>query len=216
MKRLCTYSAAAAVLAFGLCVANAAQAVVVTFTTLESGEDLGTTQLATLEAVQSGNDVQFTFTNTLAAHSGSKLTLLLLGYNGTASDLQNIGITDTGGIAHNTFDVGIKTNPSLQKKPITDASNDFDISIGFPTSAASAMNPGESSEFTLTNALLSNMFLGTPRNPFAQIHMQALNDGGSTKYSASVVPLPAALPLLLSAFGGLGFFGWRRRAGKIA
>ncbi len=30
------------------------------------------------------------------------------------------------------------------------------------------------------------------------------------------VPLPAALPLLLSAFGGLGFFGWRRRAVKTA
>lgn len=34
--------------------------------------------------------------------------------------------------------------------------------------------------------------------------------------STSAVPVPAALPLLVTAFGGLGFLGWRRRRSAAA
>lgn len=212
MKNYLRAAAVAAAFVLPLAVSQAAHAVIVSFTTHESGENLGTTQLATLEAMQMGNDVQFTFTNTLASHAGSKLTQLLLGYNGTASELQNIGFMPVSGVASNDFKVGIKTNPSLSKKPINNAGNDFDIDIGFPTSDAAAMNPGEFSTFKLTNALLGNFFLNSGRDPFAQLHMQALNNGESTKYSATVIPVPASLPLLLAALAGLAFIRQRRKA----
>jgi hypothetical protein len=31
-----------------------------------------------------------------------------------------------------------------------------------------------------------------------------------------VTPVPAALPLFISALGGLGYFGWRRNRGRAA
>lgn len=39
--------------------------------------------------------------------------------------------------------------------------------------------------------------------------IQSLPDGGSAQ--ALVTPVPAALPLFITALAGLGFFGWRRR-----
>lgn len=33
--------------------------------------------------------------------------------------------------------------------------------------------------------------------------------------TVNTVPIPAALPLFLSALGGLGFFGWRRKLGRV-
>jgi len=38
-----------------------------------------------------------------------------------------------------------------------------------------------------------------------------VNPGGLAFVPTSVVPLPAALPLFLSALAGLGLMGWRRR-----
>jgi hypothetical protein len=35
-------------------------------------------------------------------------------------------------------------------------------------------------------------------------------------YSVTATPIPAALPLLVSALGGLGFVGWRRKQGAVA
>jgi len=32
----------------------------------------------------------------------------------------------------------------------------------------------------------------------------------------ATTPIPAALPLFLSALGGLGYFGWRRRKSAAA
>jgi len=50
-----------------------------------------------------------------------------------------------------------------------------------------------------------------------------VTDLGSVNFSINLAPapvattpIPAALPLFLSALGGLGFFGWRRRPGKPA
>jgi hypothetical protein len=41
--------------------------------------------------------------------------------------------------------------------------------------------------------------------------IEAIGGFGTYSGSASVVPIPAALPLFLSALGALGFVGWRRR-----
>ena len=56
----------------------------------------------------------------------------------------------------------------------------------------------------------ANFSLNIGGNIATAIHSMT---GGSGSYSgsASVVPIPAALPLFISALGMLGFFGWRRR-----
>ncbi|GAB2176014.1 hypothetical protein [Dongia sp. agr-C8] len=39
---------------------------------------------------------------------------------------------------------------------------------------------------------------------------------GSLNVAVATTPIPAALPLLISALGGLGFVGWRRRSAETA
>ena len=55
--------------------------------------------------------------------------------------------------------------------------------------------------------------LPTPCIERARDHARRIMAGGSmpARDAVSVVPLPAALPLFLSALAGLDFVGWRRR-----
>jgi hypothetical protein len=77
--------------------------------------------------------------------------------------------------------------------------------VGFPTSvlAAAAFNscvPGSCSFFSTFNI---------PTTGFS--FLSGTLNFGSLNVSVATTPIPAALPLLVSALGGLGFVGWRRR-----
>jgi hypothetical protein len=63
-------------------------------------------------------------------------------------------------------------------------------------------------------ALIRNLFAGNTFD-FSAFAGEGAGLSHITEYGtvSGVIPLPAALPLFLTAFGGLAFFGWRRRSG---
>jgi hypothetical protein len=74
---------------------------------------------------------------------------------------------------------------------------------GFPTSvlAAAAVNSCPPGSCTFGGSFI------IPTSGFASLN-GTLNFGS---FTVATTPIPAALPLLASALGGLGFVGWRRR-----
>lgn len=196
-----------------LLTAGTAQAatVSVSFSTFFTGEDLGAVELATLEATQLGGDVEIVFTNTAFAHANSFETQLYLGYGGPADS--SVGLTNVSGVATDSF----QTNAGS----FVNADATFDILVAWGTSnkggGISRLEPGESSTFLLTDALLSLLFGGSGRDPFAMIHVQGLNSGNSTKYVGTIapVPLPAALPLFAGGLGLFGLMGWLSKRAVI-
>lgn len=79
--------------------------------------------------------------------------------------------------------------------------------------ADASVNTSPDYEFAYVNDATNNIFQATAAN-FTQglvdIDSPA-NNAGWTLSEVAPVPLPAALPLLASSFGGLGFLGFRRR-----
>jgi hypothetical protein len=79
------------------------------------------------------------------------------------------------------------------------------------TAIGSAFDVGASNTLVVPNAPAAYLFLGENDGNFAD-NVRGQYDVTLT-YQTSVVPVPAALPLLLSGFAGLALFGRRRRAG---
>ncbi|WP_417525024.1 VPLPA-CTERM sorting domain-containing protein [Marinovum sp.] len=187
---------------------SAASAVTVNFGTFVTGDNLGNTTLATLDAVQNGTNVDFTLNATFNAQPTSYVDYLRLNYTGA---LPSISASNVSGVSYNSFSVGTANDASLP----------FNIKVDWPNSnaggsGASRLNPGELSSFTISNVSLGLFDFGTSKS---LIHVNGLAGGGSTKYTGAIstgtivspVPVPASLPLLL---GGLGIFAgmrWRRR-----
>ena len=202
MERFATYgprAVLAAVFALWACIA---QAVTLNFDEHVTGVDLGATTVATLEANDVAGGVQMTLTNVAVAGGiDAFLTQLLMTYDGA---LGGLSLQNDAGVAASAFNTGA----------ITNASFDFDFEVLWPTSNAGGgalrLNIGESSTFTILGATLADLFNGTPG---AMLHVQGLDGGGSTKYIASVVPLPAAGLMLL---GALGLLGVSRRRSNAA
>jgi hypothetical protein len=201
----------------GLVLSSAlSQAVTVNFDTYLSGLNVGTGSIATLDANQDGANVLMTLTNTFS-EAASFDTQLFLTYLGSSL---GIGLADVSGVATAGF-----TNPA--PATFVNAGYTWDMVAEWGTSNAGGgvlrLNPGESSTFLLTNALLSSLFAGSLISPFAMLHLQGLTpvDGDdSSKYGGTIVsnpvPLPGSILLLFSALGGLGFLARARKAGATA
>ena len=180
----------------GLLAATGAGAAAFSFTDNLSGTDLGTTTIATLDATQGLNGVDFVLTHRLAGHDGSFVKDLNLSYGGT---LQPVSAFTTAGVAFGAFD----------KHGFIDSGHAYSMQISFPTTnrlgGLFRLEYGETSRFTLLGTILTGFNFGTGG---AMLHMNGLNDGSSTKYGpyvpppdANPVPVPAAGLLLATALG---------------
>lgn len=196
---------AALVLPICLLWAGMAQAVTLQFDQYVTGTDLGGGPLATLEVTDLGaGGVQFTMTNiNIASGLDPFITQLFLANSGSAAT----GHTDDAGVAVKDVANGSFNDPRFS------GTGEFQLLVTWATSnaqnGAGRLEVGESSTFTILGIDFAALSLFSGSTPM--IHVQGLDGGGSTKYAASPVPLPAAAWLLLLGLGVLGAAGRRHR-----
>ena len=209
MKSLIKSIALTAIVAFGTLGLNVApaSAVTVNISTYQTGDNLGSSVLATLQANQVGSDVRFVLTNTATGQPASFLSQLLLTYGGSIS---TAALSNVSGKPADSF---------AKAASINNAGLQFQFNIGWPTTnnnnGALRLKVGQSSTFTINNTQLTGFFQNNAQsNKFAMIHLQGLTRGGSTKYTNGPpsVPLPAGLPLLLAGIGSLAALRRKRKS----
>jgi hypothetical protein len=77
--------------------------------------------------------------------------------------------------------------------------------FSFSNFAAGEPNEGPSNVFVYLNTVFSGQWADAGSGVSGEIA------GYFVEYTAGTVPLPAALPLMLTALGGMGLLGWRRK-----
>jgi hypothetical protein len=190
IKKLLTAAAVCAALSSG-----AAQATTFDFSyTFTDGQELtgsfsGTTANGGLSATNISN-LQVSFAGT-AFTGGVSPTLILNSWNSSST---------SPGWNSASVPTTIYANGSL---------NNFSVS-----DVDASVNTSPDYEFVYVNDTTNGIYQATAANfTTGQLDLDAPGNAAGWTLSevAAPVPLPAALPLLASSFGGLGFLGFRRR-----
>lgn len=206
MKKLIAICAVAVVACFTASAASA-NAYTATWTgTVTSGTD-------SLKFFQAGTDLAnqaftmvFTFDGTDMARSGSSIADTLIGPGATALLIIN----------HQIFTIpsGVGT---LGQDTVATFGGGYTLQqVDESSSVMSA------SDTNITPSILGSLDQSLSRTCNAQCVVSAqINDPGRvvltgldfnpTNFTLAATPIPAALPLFISALGGLGFVGWRRK-----
>ncbi len=199
-------SATLAIAVFGASVASAAT---VSYSQFVTGADLGGGTQATLTYAQNGNDVDFSLTNLLNSLATSFISAIGFTYGGTVPT----NVINLAGSQANV--TGLGNGSSL---------SGGGISIDFATLFTNNNSGGGADRLTF-GEIASFRILGVQASSFdfspfkTAIHGQGLAGGLSTKYTTgdndggtglSPVPVPAGLPMLLSAVLGMAYLRKRK------
>ncbi len=199
-------TAASATLAIAIFGASIASAATVSYSTLATGDDLGGGTQATLTYTQNGSDVDFSLTNLLDSLTTAFITQVGFTYSGIVpTGFQNLPGSEAlvTGFGKKLSGGGLST--------------DFIVELQNSNNVpAERLTVGETALFRILNVQASNFDF----SPFKTgIHGQGLAGDGSTKYTIgdndggtglSPVPVPAGLPMLLSAVLGMAYLRKRK------
>jgi hypothetical protein len=202
---------ASATLAIAIFGASIASAATVSYNQFVTGDDLGGGTQATLTYVQNGNDVDFSLTNLLNSLATSFISSIGFTYTGNTPN----SVTNLTGSQANVTGLGPDNSLIVPGKGLS-----IDFAALFTTNnsggGANRLVNGETALFRILNAQASLFDF----SPFKTgIRGQGLAGGGSTKYTTgdddggtglSPVPVPAGLPMLLSAVLGMAYLRKRK------
>lgn len=223
MRRFREIVAASALLSSSLCFAGVASAATFGFQNIPSSTDTAIdsfVQYFTMDVTEySATEVLFKFNHLAGTPSGSFIgTVYVDGTLGAATvDVSNVGTVDFAANGAANFPQG--NNIPLASGGSFSTDQSFTAANGCGN--CWAVQAGES---------LGIKFVGTLSTVIASIlssdlrvgfHVQGIGTAGASdsiynKNTEKVdapptVPIPAALPLLASGLGALGFIGWRRK-----
>lgn len=178
---------------------QAAMALTVNYDLFVTGADLGSSSQATLNVNQDGSDVVFSLLNNSVGH----ITAIGFTYGGTApvaADLTNESVDNVAffGDGFGLQGLGGPWGPFT-----------FGVQFQRNNAGGGRLSTGETAIVRIADTSLGLFDFASLRTG---IHIQGLSGNpDSTKYTPSVVPVPAALPLLAVGLGLLGVLGYRRR-----
>ena len=197
---------ASATLALAILGTSIASAATVSYNQFVTGDDLGDGIQATLIYTQNGNDVDFALTNLL---KNSPATAFISSIGFTYGGIIPTIVWNLSGTDANVTEIGDGNKLNVQGKGLS-----VDFAALFKGGKSNRLIVGETALFRIANVQTS-LFDFSPL--MSGIHGQGLT-GDSTKYTTGdndggtgfiPVPLPASLPMLLSAFAGMAY--WRKR-----
>lgn len=200
-------TAASATLAIAIFGASIASAATVSYSQFVTGDDLGGGTQATLTYVQNGNDVDFSLTNLLNSLATSFISSIGFTYMGNAPT----SVTTLTESQANVSRLGPDNSLIVPGEGIS-----IDFAALFRGGEDNRLVVGETALFRILDAQASLFDF----SPFKTgIRGQGLEGGGSTKYTSgdndggtglSPVPVPAGLPMLLSAVLGMAYLRKRK------
>lgn len=184
--------------------ATSAQAITVYYSDFITGDTLGAQTVAVLEATDTVDGVLFELTNTVDGAPGAHIKGIGMSYSGAAlSYPASLTSAATSEATITGFGTG-----GLSGGGSTAGSFNFGIQFE-NASGAGRLDVGETAIFTLLGTTLAEFDFD---DMMSRLHIGGY--GGSSKYNTGEcltdcgggyeVPLPAGLPLLATALGGLG------------